>query len=167
MLELENPDVWSDPEHAQSLGKEKASLETVVGGLDKSGQALADASELLELAAAEEDAATVAEVEADLEQVEKNVAELEFRRMFSGELDENNAFLDIQSGEQLALNLGRDVLLYLLAVGQQFAVLFTQLVIVLAQGLNFRGHRRDIGRQSFDGISRTIRIRRRCLGYAL
>ena len=98
MLELENPDVWSDPEHAQSLGKEKVSLETVVTGLDRSTQALADASELLELAAAEEDAATAAEVESDLEQVEKSVAELEFRRMFSGELDENNAFLDIQSG---------------------------------------------------------------------
>ena len=98
MLELENPDVWSDPEHAQSLGKEKASLEAVVAGLDQSAQSLADASELLELASIEEDEDTASEVEADLAKVEKNVAELEFRRMFSGELDENNAFLDIQSG---------------------------------------------------------------------
>ncbi len=35
MLELENPDVWSDPERAQSLGKEKAALEAVVDGLDQ------------------------------------------------------------------------------------------------------------------------------------
>ena len=98
MLELENPDVWSDPDHAQSLGREKASLETVVAGLDGNTQSLADAAELLELASSEEDSDTVAEVEVDLEQVEKSVAELEFRRMFSGELDENNAFLDIQSG---------------------------------------------------------------------
>jgi len=98
MLELQNPDVWSNPEHAQSLGKEKASLEAVVSGLDQGSQSLLDAAELLELAAAEEDAATVSEVEADLGQVEKNVAELEFRRMFSGEMDANNAFLDIQSG---------------------------------------------------------------------
>ena len=98
MLELENPDVWSDPERAQSLGKEKAGLEAVVVGLDQGSQALEDAAELLELAAGEEDAATVSEVEADLEVVEKNVSELEFRRMFSGEMDDNNAFLDIQSG---------------------------------------------------------------------
>ena len=98
MLELENPDIWSDPEHAQQLGREKASLEAVVSGLDKGSRALADASELLELAASEEDAATVAEVEADLAKIEKSVAELEFRRMFSGEMDTHNAYLDIQSG---------------------------------------------------------------------
>ncbi len=98
MLELENPDVWSNPERAQHLGKEKASLETVVTGIDQNLQLLGDASELLELAIGEDDSATVAEVEADLDDVEKAVAELEFRRMFSGEMDENNAFLDIQSG---------------------------------------------------------------------
>jgi peptide chain release factor 2 len=78
MLELENPDVWSNPEHAQYLGKEKSSLETVVNGIDQNLQFLGDASELLELAIGEDDSATVA--------------------MFSGEMDENNAFLDIQSG---------------------------------------------------------------------
>ena len=98
MLELENPDIWSNPEHAQQLGKEKASLETVVGGLDEGLQALVDATELLELAASEDDEATVVEVEVDLQAVEKTVAELEFRRMFSGEMDANNAYLDIQSG---------------------------------------------------------------------
>jgi peptide chain release factor 2 len=98
MLELENPDVWSNPENAQYLGKEKSSLETVVNGIDQNLQFLGDASELLELAIGEDDSATVAEVEADLNSVEKAVAELEFRRMFSGEMDENNAFLDIQSG---------------------------------------------------------------------
>ena len=98
LLELENPDVWNDPPRAQQLGKEKASLESVVAGLENALQALEDASELLELAAAEEDEATVAEVTADLDGVEESVAALEFRRMFSGEMDENNAFLDIQSG---------------------------------------------------------------------
>ena len=98
LLELENPDVWSDPPRAQQLGKEKASLESVVAGLENALQALEDASELLELAAAEEDEVTVAEVTSDLDAVEESVAALEFRRMFSGEMDENNAFLDIQSG---------------------------------------------------------------------
>ena len=49
MLELENPDVWSDPERAQQLGKEKAALEAVVDGLANAMQALDDAAELLEL----------------------------------------------------------------------------------------------------------------------
>ena len=98
MLELENPDIWSNPEHAQQLGKQKASLEAVVAGLDNGLQALVDATELLELAASEDDEATVVEVESDLDAVEKIVAELEFRRMFAGEMDANNAYLEIQSG---------------------------------------------------------------------
>ena len=97
-LELENPDVWSDPVRAQQLGKEKAALETVVDGLATAMLSLEDATELLELAVAEDDAPTVDEVVTDLDGVEESVAALEFRRMFSGEMDANNAFLDIQSG---------------------------------------------------------------------
>ncbi len=59
---------------------------------------LHEARDLLDMAAEEQDAATVAAVEADLEGMEKRIAELEFQRMFSGEMDINNAFLDIQSG---------------------------------------------------------------------
>ena len=98
MRELEDPDVWNKPEIAQELGRERARLEHVVnllGGLD---QQLVDANELLELAAEEDDAATLAEVESDLEAFEKDLAQLEFQRMFSGEMDANNAFLDIQAG---------------------------------------------------------------------
>ncbi|MDB4584463.1 peptide chain release factor 2 [Draconibacterium sp.] len=98
LLELENPDVWSDPARAQQLGKDKSALETVVDGLATALQALDDATELLELAVAEDDAATVDEVVTDLDGVEESVAALEFRRMFSGEMDEKNAFLEIQSG---------------------------------------------------------------------
>ena len=60
MLELENPDVWSDPERAQQLGKDKATLEAVVNGLDEGTQALDYARDLLEHAVAEEDSATAA-----------------------------------------------------------------------------------------------------------
>ena len=98
MLELENPDVWNNPDRAQQLGKEKSTLESVVGGLDRSLQALDEAFDLLELAVSEDDADTVTEIERDIAAIETTVAELEFRRMFSGEMDENNAFLDIQSG---------------------------------------------------------------------
>ena len=97
-LELENPNIWNDPERARQLGREKAALASVVGGLDASSQSVRDAGELLELAVMEDYSSTVEEILRDLEKVEKTVAELEFRRMFSGEMDECNAFLDIQSG---------------------------------------------------------------------
>jgi peptide chain release factor 2 len=70
----------------------------VVLTLSKMGQALQDAEELLEIAAEEEDSETLEAVESDVRQLEAEVAQLEFRRMFSGEMDESSAFLDIQSG---------------------------------------------------------------------
>jgi peptide chain release factor 2 len=62
------------------------------------GQALADAEELLEVAAAEEDTDTQEVIEGDVRGLEADIAKLEFQRMFSGEMDEAHAFLDIQSG---------------------------------------------------------------------
>ncbi len=53
---------------------------------------------MLSLAAEEDDQATLESLESDLASMEARVAKLEFRRMFSGEMDSNNAFLDIQSG---------------------------------------------------------------------
>ncbi len=96
--ELEEPFVWNDPERAQSLGKEGAQLARVVDELDELSTALGDADELLSLAVEEDDEATVGEVAADLDDIETRVAGLEFHRMFSGEMDDSNAFVDIQSG---------------------------------------------------------------------
>jgi peptide chain release factor 2 len=73
-------------------------LEKVVDVLDAIHSTVADADELLEMAIAEEDDETIQSVVSDLETVEKDVAELEFRRMFSGEMDACNAFLDVQAG---------------------------------------------------------------------
>ncbi len=96
--ELEDPDVWNKPEFAQELGRERARLEQVVNLLGSLDQQLLDANELLDLAAEEDDTATLAEVETDLDAFDKDLAQLEFQRMFSGEMDANNAFLDIQAG---------------------------------------------------------------------
>ena len=70
----------------------------MVVGLDEIGDGIDDARDLLQMAADEEDEETVSAVVQDLEGLEQRVAELEFRRMFSGEMDANNAFLDIQAG---------------------------------------------------------------------
>jgi peptide chain release factor 2 len=90
--------VWNDPERAQSLGRERAGLEAIVVGLDELGSGLEDASDLLDMAVQEGDADTVDAVARDLEAYESRISELEFRRMFSGETDANNAFVDIQAG---------------------------------------------------------------------
>lgn len=95
---LGEPDVWNDQEKAQELGRERSSLEGVVETIDTLNSGIADAHELLEMAVEEEDADTVAEVESEIEGLNKHLAKLEFRRMFSGEMDPNHAYLDIQSG---------------------------------------------------------------------
>jgi peptide chain release factor 2 len=66
--------------------------------LGRVGGGLADAVELFELARAEGDDETVLGVASDIEKLGKEVAALEFRRMFSNPLDPNNCFLDIQAG---------------------------------------------------------------------
>ena len=90
--------MWDDPERAQGLGRERAKLESEVGVLLKLDQGLSDAEEFLQLAQAEDDADVVDTLAADIERLETELGALEFRRMFAGELDPNNAFLDIQSG---------------------------------------------------------------------
>ena len=95
---MEDPDVWNDPERAQTLGKERARLEEVVDTLSSLETGLQDAADLLELAAEESDEATLASVMVDVEGMETRIAGLEFRRMFSGQMDEANAFLDVQAG---------------------------------------------------------------------
>ena len=95
---LEDPKVWDDAKRAQAMGREKKSLEDVVLTLRDLSLQLGDARELFELARGEEDEDTLGSVVADLEGLEKIVAGLEFRRMFSNPLDPNNCFIDIQAG---------------------------------------------------------------------
>jgi len=90
--------VWNDQDRAQALGKERAQLEAVVLVLEKLKTGLVDAEELLALAIDEDDAETVGELTVDLDSYASQINQLEFRRMFAGELDANDAFLDIQSG---------------------------------------------------------------------
>ena len=96
--ELENPNVWDDPQRAQELGRERARLQDVVEGLDALGSGLDDADELLELAASENDEASVRGIADDVRALEQRIGKLEFQRMFSGEMDATTAFVDIQAG---------------------------------------------------------------------
>ena len=96
--ELERPDVWNQPERAQNLGRERARLEDVIRPLDRADASLRDGAELLELAAAENDGATVTGVAREVGELGRLAADMEFKRMFAGEMDAHNAFVDIQSG---------------------------------------------------------------------
>lgn len=95
---MERGDIWNKPELAQNLGRERAKLEDVIQPIDRADAGLRDALELYEMAQAENDAGTIAEVIRDVEGLQKLADELEFKRMFSGEMDNSNCFVDIQSG---------------------------------------------------------------------
>jgi peptide chain release factor 2 len=78
---MEDPALWNDAKRAQELGREKKALDGTVGTLGQLTRGLADAQELF-----------------DLGNLEKTVADLEFRRMFNNPLDPANCFIDIQAG---------------------------------------------------------------------
>lgn len=98
MRELEDPEIWADPERAQALSRERSQLQGTLGSLDEIAAVLNDADALVEMAREEEDEETFAAVASDVERIGAEVEALEFRRMFSGEMDAANAFLDIQAG---------------------------------------------------------------------
>jgi peptide chain release factor 2 len=94
----EDPAVWSDNKRAQELGRERKSLESLVGTLIRLDSGVRDARELFEMARGERDDATLASIDGDTRGLEQTVADMEFRRMFSNPMDPANCFLDIQAG---------------------------------------------------------------------
>ncbi|WP_133141220.1 peptide chain release factor 2 [Legionella waltersii] len=96
--ELESSSVWDNPERAQALGRERTQLETIVHNLRDLSQSIIDLRDLFEMAREEGDEQTINDVGQELNTIEQKVAGLEFRRMFSGKMDESSAYLDIQSG---------------------------------------------------------------------
>lgn len=80
------------------MGRERARLEQVVATLDRVTGGLQDAGELLNLAVEENDESTAQAVERDLAALERDVKQLEFKRMFPGQMDSHSCYLDIQAG---------------------------------------------------------------------
>ncbi|HKQ31473.1 MAG TPA: peptide chain release factor 2, partial [Burkholderiales bacterium] len=96
--ELQLPDIWNNPTRAQELGRERARLDKEVGEFTRLERGLADAGELLEMARSESDDSVLASVVADIETASKAIELAEFNKMFSGEMEAHNAFVDIQAG---------------------------------------------------------------------
>jgi peptide chain release factor 2 len=95
----EDPTLWQDNKRAQEIGKERKALEAMVGTVQRVTQGLQDGRELLAMVREEEDAAGLESVARDVDALERAVADMEFRRMFSNPMDPNNCFLDIQAGQ--------------------------------------------------------------------
>ncbi|WP_139124412.1 peptide chain release factor 2 [Enterovibrio norvegicus] len=96
--ELEQPDVWAEPERAQTLGRERASLEAVVETIDQLDLGGGYINDLLELAVEESDQDTFDEIEPELSDLEAKLEKLEFRRMFAGDHDGADCYIDLQAG---------------------------------------------------------------------
>ena len=96
--ELEQPEIWNTPEKAQALGKERVRLEQVVEVIDTILQGIDDVNILLELAQEGEDAQSFDEACTEIATLETQLAELEFRRMFAGQNDRCDCYLDLQAG---------------------------------------------------------------------
>ena len=96
--ELEDPAIWSQPERTQVLGRERAQLENTVNMVDSLVMLLHYTEELHRLAFTENDTDVLASITQDLTDVAKKIEALEFQRMFSGEMDAQAAYMDIQAG---------------------------------------------------------------------
>ena len=95
---LNDPEVWDDRELSQTLNQERASLERTINQLQTISSRLEDAQVLLELAINESDDETLSDLGTELQLCNTEISQLEIQRMFSGEMDTSNAFLDIQAG---------------------------------------------------------------------
>lgn len=96
--ELENPEIWNNPDEAQELSRRKKQLENVTVTLEKLGSTIESCLELFELATQDYDEETLLAIKADLDITKEELDKLEFRRMFSHPMDPNNCFIDIQAG---------------------------------------------------------------------
>ncbi|MBS1197238.1 MAG: prfB [Proteobacteria bacterium] len=96
--ELEDSKVWDDPKRAQEMGREKKSLENIVLVLEETQAGINDGREMFDMGKEEGDDDMLLSVEADNAEIEKKVAELEFRRMFNHPQDPSPCFLEIQAG---------------------------------------------------------------------
>lgn len=99
-LEIADPALWQNPDKAQQIGKEKSSLENITQDFQKIDSTLQDAKEFIELLKEEkiQDINVISSVKRDLDAAQDIISQMEFKRMFSGEMDPNNAYLDIQAG---------------------------------------------------------------------
>jgi peptide chain release factor 2 len=95
---LELPELWQDPIKAKNIGQEHAQLERIVQTMALLERKLGDNFEWIDLLKSDPDPEMLLELSQAVMGLQKTLEDLEFERMFSGEMDFNAAFLDVQSG---------------------------------------------------------------------
>lgn len=98
MRQLEDTNIWQNQEQAQLLGKERSQLTQELSLFTTANSTLNDTEELLLMAIEEKEESSYSSLYSDLQQIINQVDVMEFQRMFSGEMDFNNAYVDIQAG---------------------------------------------------------------------
>jgi peptide chain release factor 2 len=95
---VEDPDLWTDPENAQKLMRERQSLIDAVEGHDNMQTELNDSIELIELGEMEDDQGVIKDAESAIEALVKTAAAKELEALLNGEADSNDTFLEVHSG---------------------------------------------------------------------
>ena len=102
IIEIENQlldkEIWSDIEKSAGLNKRKTFLEKSLTTYKDSVNKLTDNKLLLDMALEEDDQITIKQISEEILEIKPSIENLEFTKMFSGKMDESNAFVDIQSG---------------------------------------------------------------------
>ncbi len=96
--ELQQPEIWQQPERATQLGQERVALEQLLHPISHLSQTLSDLEGLLLLAIESADQPLFDELQQDMANSEAQLAQLEFRRMFSKSEDRSDCYLDLQAG---------------------------------------------------------------------
>ena len=96
--ELEESSIWDDPKKAQDLGRERSRIHKIVSSIDEISNTVEEYQEFLNILIADQDETGFLELKEEVNVIGEKIKSLEFRRMFSGEVDLNNAYLDIQAG---------------------------------------------------------------------
>ena len=102
IIEIENQlldkEIWSDIDKSAGLNKRKTFLEKSLTTYKDSVNKLTDNKLLLDMALEEDDQTTIKQISEEILEIKPSIENLEVTKMFSGKMDESNAFIDIQSG---------------------------------------------------------------------
>jgi peptide chain release factor 2 len=94
----EDPSLWNDPTAAQKLMRERQKLDGAISSVRQMENELTDATGMIEMAEAENDAAMVADAEKAVLALQKRAEQLRLQSMLSGEADGNDSYLEIHAG---------------------------------------------------------------------
>ena len=92
------PDLWDDPDKAQQVTSALSRANSEIERIETMDQRIDDLEVLVEMAAEENDADTLAEAERELISIRKAVGELEVRTLLNGEWDQREAVVTIRAG---------------------------------------------------------------------